>query len=560
MKVENDIRQLNIKQLQQKGITNPKKLTAIPRQYNEGAKNAPNFTGLSPVGFFNFLDTSPAWGACFVDLGFMVLPRTLTDFSRGADAGFETMRREGMGTTNHSSVGLYGAAAGLALASGINRAYGLNQGLKANSIFADSETIDLHANIYDNKLKSNSKNPLNEYLKETLSKYEAQTPDGNWTKLEKKDINDIAQIVENEITSGKKLSKEAMREARTKLISLLGVENNIRITANEGEKAHTSRYTVDYILENSYKLGKIFTKDKVKEAFLNSADSAQNTFIKALKTMNKNRSLLGVGMASLVGVSTQPINMYITKKKTGNSGFVGGGSEDKSAGFKARKAAVAGLFGAGVLSTIGNPKNLIKDLQFKGFTPTIKQFKFIYGITIMSRFLAARNDNELKESAIKDTLGFANWLILGNFVQKLIAQGLDKSLIKRDGKGILNWIKNSSLKTREEVLHSALGKQVFKEGKALTFNEMINALPKGHAAKKQLRILTFAQLAGYAYSGLVLGIGIPKLNIYLTKRRMAKQNATEEQKNTPKTDIMYKPENLAFLSKNNFTGSKLLAK
>ena len=124
--------------------------------------------------------------------------------------------------------------------------------------------------------------------------------------------------------------------------------------------------------------------------------------------------------------------MYITKKKTGNSGFVGGGKEDNSTGFKIRKSLVAGLFGAGVLATIGNPKNLIKDLQFKGFTPTIKQFKFIYGVTIMSRFLSSRNDNELKECSIKDTLGFANWLILGNFVQKLVAQALDKSLIKRD--------------------------------------------------------------------------------------------------------------------------------
>lgn len=89
------------------------------------------------------------------------------------------------------------------------------------------------------------------------------------------------------------------------------------------------------------------------------------------------------------------------------------------------------MFGSGVLATIGNPKNLVKDLQFKGFTPSIKQFKFIYGVTIMSRFLAARNDNELSESAIKDTLGFANWLILGNFVQKLVAQAFDKSLIKK---------------------------------------------------------------------------------------------------------------------------------
>jgi len=549
MKVENDIRQqLNIKQIPQRNTNR------IKIQNNNGSSQS--FTGFNPVTMLNFLDTSPAWGACFVDLGFMVLPRTATDFSRGADAGFETMRREGMGTTNHSSVGLYGAAAGLALATGINRAYNLKKGdLKANSIFADAETVDLHAGIFDNKLKTNKNSALSEYLNEVLKHYQAQTPDGKWVEFKDDEIKTVARIIEEQINAGKNLSKEAHNLAKTTLVSATGVENNLRIMAKEGEKAHTSRYTVDYIIENTFKLGKIFTKDKVTEAFLNSADCAKNAFIKSLKTMNRNRSLLGVGIASLVGVSTQPINMYLTKKKTGKSGFVGGGEEDKSAKFKAIKAGVASLFGAGVLATIGNPKNLINDLQFKGFTPTLKQFKFIYGITIMSRFLSSRNENELKESVIKDTLGFANWLILGNFVQKLVAQGLDKTLIKRDGKGIINWIKNSSLKTREEILHSALGKNVFKNGKALSFTEMLKAVPKNHPAKKQLRYLTIAQLAGYAYSGLVLGRGIPKLNIYLTNRRMAKQKAAQEQDAKNNQQVNAK----AFTSNfNNFTGYKIV--
>ena len=77
--------------------------------------------------------------------------------------------------------------------------------------------------------------------------------------------------------------------------------------------------------------------------------------------MNKNRSLIGIGIASGVGISAQPLNMYLTKLKTGESGFVGGGEEDKSAKFKAKKGLVAALFGAGVLSTIENPLKLIKN-------------------------------------------------------------------------------------------------------------------------------------------------------------------------------------------------------
>ena len=85
MKIENDI-----------------KLRQIKPQYNKNSNlktantSAPSFTGVSPTAVLNFFDTNQAWGACAVDLGFMVLPRTATDFSRGANAGFETMRREGL--------------------------------------------------------------------------------------------------------------------------------------------------------------------------------------------------------------------------------------------------------------------------------------------------------------------------------------------------------------------------------------------------------------------------------------------------------------------------------
>lgn len=532
MIVENHIKQLNTQ-------TNPKLKGFTRKQYNNQPKATtnPNFTGFGGVAEFGnlalrFLDTNQAWGACAVDLGCMVLPRTITDFSRGTDAGMETARREGMGTANHSMVGVYGTLAGLALAAGINGIYKFgNNDVKANEIFADSETLDLHSKIFNEKLKAASQgdskaNPIREYLTETFKRYETLSPTENskWIKLDDEAIAKTVDIMEKEINgTSKKISKEGLNNARNTIISALGSENNFRIIAEQGEKNHTSRYTVDYILENVYKLGKVFSKDTVQDAFKNSTDIASNAFLKAMKSMNIKRSLIGIGIASAIGVSAQPLNIYLTKKKTGKSGFVGGGKEDNSTKFKIKKGLAALLFGSGVLATIGNPKNLVKDLQFKGFTPSIKQFKFIYGVTIMSRFLAARNDNELSESAIKDTLGFANWLILGNFVQKLVAQAFDKSLIKKDGEGIMKWITNSVLKTRDEVLHASLGKKAFKDGKALNFNEMLKLADK--ATKKKIRALNIAQIVGYAYSGLVLGCGIPRLNIYLTNRREAKNNA-----------------------------------
>lgn len=587
MKIEQNYRQQNIAQIK-------------PKADNKGFKNQqqykqqgnPNFTGGFDL-FLRFLDTNQAWGACAVDLGSMVIPRTAIDMSRNPEAGLETARREGMGTMNHSLVGVYGTLAGLALATGLNHTYKLGDknGVKAHSIFADSETLDMQGKIWDAKLKAATNNPnanpLREWLGDTLKNYEALV-DGKWEKFKEEDINKAADILEQEIKSDKKggMSKEAFANAKNILISSNNVENNIRIIAGEGEKVHSSRYTVDYILGNTYKLGKVFTNDKVKEAFINSKGIAENVFLKAMKSMNIKRSLVGIGIASAVGMSAQPLNMYLTKLKTGSDKFVGGGEKDDSTKFKIKKALAALVFGGGVLATIGNPKNLIKNLQFKGFTPTLNQFKFIYGVTIMSRFLSARNDNELTESSIKDTLGFANWLLLGNFVQKLVAQKLDASLIKREGKGVLNWITSSALKTRDEVLHAGLGAKAFKDGKALSYSEMVKLADQ--ATKKKLGVLKKAQLAGYLYSGLVLGIGIPRLNIFLTNRREAKKAQKAEVKKAQQTqnvpevketqvakeevqvaqapnvqqqenNNMLKPENLQFLNtQKNFTGESFL--
>ena len=553
------------------------KIESSYKQFNtpqqRQAKNAgqfknsqnPNFTGFSPVELLKFLDTSPAWGANAVDFFCMVLPRTLTDFSRGPEAGIETARRESMGTINDSAVGVYGTLAGLALAMGVNKAFGLGKDdLKAASIFADSETIDMMGKIWHEELPQNTNNPTFERIKKALGNYEVF--DGNkWSKFKESDIEKAANIFVEELGKGEELSKEARYNINKILTSSNNLENNFRIVAKKGEKLHSSRYSIDGITENTFKLSKIFSKDKVAEAFREASDIGSNKFLKALKKMNMKRSILGVLIATLVGCSVQPINMWLTKRKTGGDGFVGGGKKDDSFGFKMQKALVAGLFSAGVIATIGNPKNLLKNLQFKGFTPTINQLKFIYGATIASRFLSARNENELKESTTKDVLGFVNWLILGNFVQKLVAQGFDKSLIKQEQKGgILNWIRTSSLKTRDEVLHEALGEKAFKDGKALKFGEMIKALGDNKVAKKRLGILTLAQLAGYIYSGVVLGVGIPKLNIYLTKRRMEKEaqaNASAQQNNPAEIDDkMLSPENREFLNQKNFTGKDAFSK
>lgn len=534
----------------------------------------PQFTGLADgtLGVLNYLNTNQAWGANAVDFFCMVMPRTITDFGRGPAAGLETARRESMGTINDSAVGAYGTLAGMAMALGINKLYGFTNknDIKLGSVFADSETLEMMGKIWQEKVKApKTDDPLKEFLKEAIGKYEALSGNkkGEWIKFDKnttQSVDKAVEILEKEILSdSNKFSKGAKKNIQRALASAIGVENGFRIISDDGKIQHSSRYSLDSIVDSLYKLGKVFNKEAVKEEFKKSADLTGNKFIEAMKGLNRNRSLLGVGLATAVGCSVQPINMWLTKRKTGSDSFVGGGGKDNSLKFKIEKLFVSLGFGAGVIATIGHPKNLIKNLQFKGFTPTINQLKFIYGATIISRFMSARNENELKESSIKDMLGFVNWLILGNFVSKLVAQSLDKSLIKQEETGsILKWIKTSSLKTMEEVMSSELGKKVFKsDGKMMNFGEMWKNLEKGSNARKQIKYLTIAQLAGYLYSGLVLGLGIPKLNIYLTKRRMekeaAKQKPANNDLNKPVETDMYSQKNMEFLAQKNFTGMSM---
>jgi hypothetical protein len=283
--------------------------------------------------------------------------------------------------------------------------------------------------------------------------------------------------------------------------------------------------------------------------------------MKSLKRLNISRSVAGLGFASLFGMSVQPMNMYLTKKKTGCDGFPGipGRKKDNSTGFQILKTSMALLFGAGAISTImiGDKKSAVKELnkvmsktdklkefgnkflakiQFKGMMPTINQLKFVYGMTIVSRFICARDKDELRESMVKDTLGFLNLLILGALVTKGTVRLMNKELInlpKNMGKGFMNWMKNSSVKSRDEVLLETLGKHgiaVTENGKAMSYGKLldqIQSLPKDVKSDlwKKLFTLDFAQLVGYAYSGIFLGYYLPKINAKMSEANEAKRIA-----------------------------------
>ena len=492
-----------------------------------------NFKGASDyisLGL-RFLDTNQAWGANGVDVGSMVLPRTTVDtINRGPAAGLETGRREASGTINHSLIGVYGSLAALAFSLALNKTFNV----RADKIFADNESFDIIGKYFHNNIQKNGRNGALEATLGDVLKNVTTTNNGQDISLSEHNVQVIKERMLKALASPD-IDKETIPASTRQylvnyIIEATGSESDYKL---KGFNKETTSNLSTFV-ENLYNISKTLTKENVIKEFEKAAKFSENEFIKSIKKLNNRRTIAGMAVASGIGMSIQPMNIYLTKKKTGSDGFVGveGREKDKSFGFKLWKLAAAAVFGGGIVANLAMKKGgLLKNIQYKGLVPTINQFKFIYGLTIMSRFMVARDKDELRESVVKDVLGFFNWLVLGNFVAKGVVLAIDKE------KSLLKNPKESSffkkiLKTRDEVLVEGLKKanisSVSKDGKALKFSEMLKLLPAsetGKAVSRRLKILNLAQVAGYLYSGLVLGIGIPKLNIYMTNKSEAKRKA-----------------------------------
>ena len=514
-------------------------------------KTNPAFKGTG--GVLNYLATNLGVGANLTDVAFMVAPRTAKDgICRGVDAGMETGFRESMGTINDTSIGLYGVAAGAVLGGGIAGKYGV----KARNIFTSPDRVETLAKFWQEHLEQNTSQK--EYLRCIVDELEgyntAKNKEGGYVKLD--NVKDKEKIVEllNNVINDEKIDVKTWRKKCNErgIVNALIVENTGAETRFRVRGGGTSN--LNTLLDDIVAMSKAFKNEKVMHAFHEAAGGGKNKFLSAMSKFNKGRALIGFLIGSGVGLSVQPINMWYTKKRTGKEGFVGGtcSEKDRSLKFKLEKLAVASAMCAMVLGSLKcKPKDFLNKMAFQGLAPTINQLKGIYGVTVTSRVLVTRSEDEMRESAVKDSCGFVSWLLLGDFVNRGVAAAFSGKHLLNFNKSIdKNVVTSSTLKSRSEVLRSALrgvGLSTIKttpdgKQKAMGITEMIKLLktspeaaPILKATMKKLRILNIAQFAGYAFTGVALGLGIPTLNIYMTKkseaRRRAKQEALAAEKN-----------------------------
>lgn len=522
---------------------------------DKSIKQRPHFgsaAGVVAQGL-RYLNVNEAIGATLVDFSFMAMPRTIVDSRRGWDAGVETGIRENSGTANHVLIGTVGGLAGLALSGRFNK----NYNVYSHSIFANNETIDILGQIWHKNfqnLKHDKKELQKTFYQQTFENLQG-LKSNEWVPIDKETIPKLTEtfmeLSKEQKLKGKRIPKQKLNYLKNLIISSTGAEKEFKLIDANGKAVS---FPITSFLDDLFALGKAFSTHKVTKAFEESiGDFKANTFIKELKKLKINSAILALGISSAMGASVQPFNRWLTKKRTGKDGFVGVSNDpnaatnkpDKSKNFILTKTlAAAGMIALALASISTNLKDLPNKIQFKGKIPTLNQFKLVYGFTIASRFLASRSSDELRESCFKDILGFTNWLILGGFVTKGVVNALDKTLINSkstpDKKGFINWLTNKSVKTVDEVLLNALKEKgvntITNDGKAIPFKKLLKTAKELNLAEtlKKVRVLNIAQVAGYVYSGLVLGILIPKMNIQMTKHFNAKKaNSTQ---NTLKTE------------------------
>lgn len=164
-----------------------------------------------------FLDTNQAWGATAVDVGSMVIPRTAVDFQRGVDAGLETATRESSSSANHALVGVYGALAGLLLASSLNNKFGI----KFNNIFAGDKILDNLGKSWHDEVQAGNKEPLRKHLEKVVGSIEGFNPSRSkegWVGISTDTQKLIVDRLENDI---KNLDKKKITAETEKYIHTL---------------------------------------------------------------------------------------------------------------------------------------------------------------------------------------------------------------------------------------------------------------------------------------------------------------------------------------------------
>ena len=474
------------------------KINNINNNIENKSRNNTSFKGqmgaLSNVLYT--LSNNDMLNASFVDIFAMDTPRTIVEAqNRGKQAGIEMGFREYTGTF----IAEFSAAVFAVLASKFISKK-LNPNVKVNS---GSWITNNGLNVFSDIFNKSDKTPRG-YVENVLNSISGLVGNKskNFVDIDKTKTKPVIEKLISLITNksiDRKVSKKILTGIQDEIINLLGADNSITIKSGKNEVTSNLTHALRDIVDSG------------KNIFFTETKQDSGEILSKLKRMNNLRIGIAIPLSMGLAITNQYLNRYLTKRRTGIDNFVGENGYDKNVADKNEKKSEKGLWVKKLLSAgifvlmltrvmgVKKPIDLIRKLEFDGPATSGNAIKTIYGTLILGRIFASKDSTELRETNVRDYLGFLNWLVLGGFVAKGVGQILDPKQVNlfnitKKGSGIGHWLKAVSLKSQKEII------------------------AHGGNVKANLRKLNIAQMSGIAYSAIMLGVLLPKLNIWMTRR------------------------------------------
>ncbi len=529
--------------------SNNSNLKAKNQTFNGGMANAA-FNVLDQG--FKLLDKNAMIQVSFVDTVSTNIPRTLVDLKTGLAAALETCRREFSGLfVNCLMPGL--------VVLGLAHLLPKTEDLKAtNAInsWANSDSINKFKEVYKSAQTAEVADATKEYVEKAIGSIEGL--DGKtWIKYADKQTEptykEAISHITDAISAKGKERKQLLQQAQQKLAGLTKAESVLRFNGKP-------QANLEETLRDITDLGSKFNKIKENTATKENLSEAIENYSKKLNGFVNKKSLIGLGIVIAIAVSVQTINRAITRKQFNAEGapiYKDFGKKDttqkmdenqKKKFFGKKLLSAASMYGLAALSMMKKPT--LGMFQFSGIFPTLDQCRWIASSTFASRMLAAEDENELRETTVRDLASFAGLYFLGDYVKKGVASGIEALSRTKKGAELLGEnvvLLNRKKEVIKPVLEegASLGKKTISQvGYRLKqFGNWIKNTDLKTAAEvssiKVRNMRNICRVADIAFSIVMLGILLPKYNRSVTEKKVAEAKRQEEMQRNA-TSIMRK--------------------
>jgi len=469
--------------------------------------NEPRFTGLTD-GLLSIVQTcerNPMVNVAVLDLSTAIIPRTVVESETNPYAGFEAFRREASGLIINCMIP---SLVVLGIAKLIERPM-MGGKTKMGSCWANEETINLVKKYWEDDDVKNLK--TDKRVRVTIENFinDFNGADESGLKSFRELIKDKKAFTKlaNTVIKPTKYSNKQIKQAFKLIAEQTHITENIKV----GDMK-------DYTSQNLKAITKALPE--ILKAFIDGKDAT--VVAKKASHLVNAKSLAGLGVILPLAIAAQPINRWITAKRSGKKGapiykdFAQSKSEEltsqeKKALAKQKLISVGSMIGVALLSMMKIPNMaMLKEVtQFKGIFPTMDQARVISTATFASRMMASEDKNDLREATVRDIATFSSFYFLGDYVAKGIATFIQKH--SKKGIKLINvletpdknanalkrfwhWAKHTALKSSDEVI--------------------------GKEAQKMRAI---CQLGNIAFSLISLGIIIPKIYRGQTDKKRQEQ-------------------------------------